>query len=63
MSRDDYLGFKERIVDKLERMGLKDLRKHTVFEHVWVRLTTGSAETFGTVEHFERARILDQEMV
>ncbi|MCX8091691.1 MAG: phytoene desaturase family protein, partial [Verrucomicrobiae bacterium] len=28
LSRDDYLAFKERVVDKLERMGLKDLRKH-----------------------------------
>ncbi len=34
-TRQDYLAFKERIVDKLERMGLHDLRKHTVFEHVW----------------------------
>ncbi len=38
LTRDDYLAFKERIVDKLERMGLKDLRKHTVFEHVWTPL-------------------------
>ena len=34
LTRADYLAFKERIVDKLERMGLKDLRKHVVFEHV-----------------------------
>lgn len=32
---EDYHAFKERVVDKLERMGLKNLRKHTVFEHVW----------------------------
>jgi diapolycopene oxygenase len=38
LSRADYLAFKERIVDKLERMGLTDLRKHTVFEHVWTPL-------------------------
>ena len=38
LTRDDYLKFKERIVDKLERMGLKDLRKHVVFEHVWTPL-------------------------
>ena len=38
LSKDDYLAFKERIVDKLERMGLTDLRKHTVFEHVWTPL-------------------------
>lgn len=35
LTREDYLQFKERVVDKLERMGLKDLRKHTVFEHCW----------------------------
>ena len=38
LTRDDYLAFKERIVDKLERMGLRDLRKHVVFEHVWTPL-------------------------
>lgn len=38
LSREDYLAFKERVVDKLERMGLKDLRKHTVFEHCWTPL-------------------------
>jgi len=38
LSREDYLVFKERIIDKLERMGLKDLRKHVVFEHVWTPL-------------------------
>ncbi|MBD3278034.1 MAG: phytoene desaturase [Candidatus Aegiribacteria sp.] len=35
VSHQEYMDFKERIVDKLERMGLEDLRKHTVFEHVW----------------------------
>lgn len=38
LRREDYLKLKDRIVDKLERMGLKDLRKHTVFEHVWTPL-------------------------
>lgn len=37
-SREDYLAFKERIIDKLERMGLTDLRKHIVYEHVWTPL-------------------------
>jgi len=32
--REEYLRFKDRIIDKLERMGLKDLRRHIVFEHV-----------------------------
>ena len=35
LTRADYMGFKERIIDQLERMGLKDLRQHIVFEHVW----------------------------
>jgi len=38
LSHGDYLQFKERIIDKLERMGLKDLRQHVVFEHVWTPL-------------------------
>lgn len=38
LAREDYLAFKERVVDKLERMGLKDLRKHVVFEHCWTPL-------------------------
>jgi len=38
LTREDYLRLKERILDKLERMGLKDLRKHVVFEHVWTPL-------------------------
>jgi diapolycopene oxygenase len=38
LTREDYIAFKERVVDKLERMGLKDLRKHVVFEHCWTPL-------------------------
>jgi diapolycopene oxygenase len=38
LGRDDYLRFKEVVLDKLERMGLTDLRKHVVFEHVWTPL-------------------------
>lgn len=38
LTRDDYLAFKERVVDKLERMGLEGLRRHTVFEHCWTPL-------------------------
>ncbi|MGD9874080.1 MAG: phytoene desaturase family protein [Kiritimatiellia bacterium] len=37
-TQEDYLRFKEHIIDRLESMGLKDLRKHTVFEHVWTPL-------------------------
>lgn len=38
LARADYLAFKERVLDKLERMGLKDLRKHVVYEHCWTPL-------------------------
>ncbi|MBM3879830.1 MAG: phytoene desaturase [Verrucomicrobia bacterium] len=38
LGREDYLAFKERVVDKLERMGLTDLRQHVVFEHCWTPL-------------------------
>jgi len=31
----DYLALKERVLDKLERMGLTGLRRHIVFEHLW----------------------------
>lgn len=33
LTRDDYLELKERVLTKLERMGLRDLRQHVVFEH------------------------------
>ncbi len=38
LTRDDYHALKERVLDKLERMGLTDLRKHVVFEHFWTPL-------------------------
>jgi diapolycopene oxygenase len=34
-TRDDYLALKEVCIDKLECMGLKDLRKHIVVEDFW----------------------------
>jgi len=34
LRREDYLALKDLILDKLERMGLTDLRRHIVFEHV-----------------------------
>jgi len=37
-TREDYLAFKQLVMDKLERMGLKDLRRHVVFEHCWTPL-------------------------
>ncbi|HOW64976.1 MAG TPA: phytoene desaturase family protein [Verrucomicrobiota bacterium] len=38
LTHEDYLAFKQRVLDKLERMGLTDLRKHIVFEHCWTPL-------------------------
>jgi diapolycopene oxygenase len=32
---EDYAAFKGRVIDKLERMGLTDLRRHVVVEHLW----------------------------
>lgn len=32
---EEYVALKERIYDKLERIGLTDLRKHIVNEHFW----------------------------
>lgn len=34
-TREDYLALKERVLDKLERMGLHDLRQHIVTEDFW----------------------------
>jgi diapolycopene oxygenase len=33
---EDYLALKERVLDKLERMGLEGLRRHVVVEQMWV---------------------------
>ena len=33
-TQNDYLDYKELIIDKLERMGLDDLRSNIIFEHV-----------------------------
>lgn len=35
LTREDYLALKERVLDKLERVGMPDLRKHIVCQHVW----------------------------
>lgn len=34
-TREDYVALKELCIDKMERMGLKDLRKHIVVEDFW----------------------------
>ncbi len=35
LGQDAYLALKDRVIDKLERMGLTDLRRHVVCEHLW----------------------------
>lgn len=30
-----YQSLKDRVLDKMERMGCKDLRQHVVYEHLW----------------------------
>jgi diapolycopene oxygenase len=37
-TREDYLAFRERVLAKLERMGLTDLRRHIVCEETWTPL-------------------------
>lgn len=34
LSQEDYIKYKEVVLDKLERTGLKDIRKHIVYEHL-----------------------------
>ncbi len=34
-TQDDYVALKEVCLDKLERMGLKDLRRHIIIEDFW----------------------------
>jgi diapolycopene oxygenase len=38
LTEADYITFKDRVLDKLERMGLHDLRKNTIVEHMWTPL-------------------------
>lgn len=38
LSAEDYWGLRERVLAKLERMGLTDLRKHIVTEEYWTPL-------------------------
>ena len=38
LAQEDYTALRDRIIDKLERMGLTDLRKHVVYEHMWTPL-------------------------
>ncbi len=38
VTREDYIALKEICLDKLERMGLTDLRRHVVIEDFWTPL-------------------------
>ena len=38
LTAEDYLALRERVLDKLERMGLTDLRQHIVTEDYWTPL-------------------------
>jgi diapolycopene oxygenase len=38
LTQQDYLAFRERVLTKLERMGLTDLRRHIVCEETWTPL-------------------------
>lgn len=34
LSREDYIKYRERILDKLERAGMENIRSHIVYEHI-----------------------------
>jgi diapolycopene oxygenase len=34
-TQEDYLRLREKVLDKMERMGIKDLRKHIIVEDLW----------------------------
>ena len=38
LSREDYSAFREKIISKLERMGLENLRRHIIVEDMWTPL-------------------------
>jgi diapolycopene oxygenase len=59
-TREDYLRFKDRVLEKLERMGLTDLRKHIVVEDVWTphdiqeRYASHRGSIYGVVSDWRR---------
>lgn len=38
LTREDYMAFREKVLDKMERMGLSDIRHHIVTEETWTPL-------------------------
>ncbi len=59
-TREDCMALKERVLDKLERMGLKDLRKNIVFEHTWTpfdileRYHSNGGSVYGVVSDIQK---------
>lgn len=59
-TQEDYLAFKERVLEKLERMGLTDLRKHAVVQDVWTpfdiqqRYYSNRGSIYGVVSDWSR---------
>ncbi|MBN1420693.1 MAG: phytoene desaturase [Planctomycetes bacterium] len=59
---EDYAAFKERVLDKLERMGLRDLRRHIRVEHLWTpvdierRYGSNGGSIYGVVSDWRKNR-------
>jgi diapolycopene oxygenase len=59
-THEQYLAFKERVLDKLERMGLAGLREHTVVEHLWTpvdierQYASGGGSIYGVVSDWKK---------
>ncbi len=59
-TQNEYHSFKKILLDKLERMGLKDIRKHIVTEEIWTPETimntysSTHGSIYGTLAHKEK---------
>jgi len=62
-SREDYISLKEICLDKLERLGLTDLRKHIIVEDFWTpfdieaRYASNRGSIYGVVAVFYCRRV------
>jgi len=62
LTHDDYLGLRDRVLDKLERMGLTDLRKHTIVEDMLTPVDiekmylSNQGSIYGVVSDWKRNR-------
>lgn len=56
----DYMNYKERVIDKLERFGMKDIREHIVYEHVLTPIDiekmyySNAGSVYGIVSDFKK---------